>query len=198
MATDSAASSTSNLSSATETATEKLNAIKDKYTQAIDYINNQLDAEIDKIKEEEDAAVDAVEAQIDALKDQQDAEDEYYQNKIDALNDANDALQDQIELEQYEEALAEAKSKKIKVLQNGSFTYSEDVDAVSKAQTDLANYNNKQAIQNQIDELENPYLPTLSRISLYILLYWENGTVTTCSNSSAYAISVLFCGMNRT
>lgn len=155
LATNSAASSTSNLSSATETATEKLNAIKDKYTQAIDYINNQLDAEIDKIKEEEDAAVDAVEAQIDALKDQQDAEDKYYQNKIDALNDANDALQDQIELEQYEEALAEAKSKKIKVLQNGSFTYSEDVDAVSKAQTDLANYNNKQAIQNQIDELEN-------------------------------------------
>ena len=33
----------------------------------------------------------------------------------------------------------------------------------------------------------------ISKITLFILLYWENGTVTTCSNSSAYAISVLFC-----
>lgn len=88
-----------------------------------------------------------------------------YQNQIDALQkqiddqkEINDELDKQIERQKLLDALSAAKNKRLKVYQKGKgFTYTQDFDAIKKAQDDLDSYDREHKtddLQKQIDDLE--------------------------------------------
>ena len=60
-----------------------------------------------------------------------------------------------MELQRLQEALANAKTQKVKVLKDGRFVYAEDEAAISKAEQELADYEMQLAVQRQIEELES-------------------------------------------
>ncbi len=136
---------------------------KNQYLQGLllqqekDALNDRLDT----LNEQKDAyetafsyLQDKVEDEIALLEDEMDAVNENYQAKIDALNAENDALDEQIELEEKLEALANAKNIKKLVYSNSQFEYSQDYDAISQAQGDLDEYNAEKALEDAIAELE--------------------------------------------
>lgn len=144
----------------------------DDYEIVIDYVKDLLKEEQEAVEEEKDAQLEAIQdkidaleeeqevfeenidAQIDALEKQKDETEEYWDAQIEAIQDANDALEENMELQRLQEALANAKSQKVKVLKGGRFVYAEDEEAISKAEQELADYEMELAVQRQIEELE--------------------------------------------
>lgn len=157
---------------ALEAEQEALGSEIDDYETVIDYVKDLLKEEQEAVEEEKDAQLEAIqdkidaleeeqevfeeniEAQIDALEKQRDETEEYWDAQIDAINDANDALEENMRLQELQEALASAKSQKVKVLKGGRFVYTEDEEAISKAEQELADYEMELAVQRQIEELE--------------------------------------------
>ena len=144
----------------------------DDYEIVIDYVKDLLKEEQEAVEEEKDAQLEAIQdkidaleeeqevfeenidAQIDALEKQKDETEEYWDAQIDAIQNANDALEENMELQRLQEALASAKTQKVKVLKGGRFVYAEDEEAISKAEQELADYEMQLAVQRQIEELE--------------------------------------------
>lgn len=144
----------------------------DDYEIVIDYVKDLLKEEQEAVEEEKDAQLEAIQdkidaleeeqeafeenidAQIDALEKQKDETEEYWDAQIEAIQDANDALEENMELQRLQEALANAKSQKVKVLKGGRFVYAEDEEAISEAEQELADYEMQLAVQRQIEELE--------------------------------------------
>lgn len=144
----------------------------DDYETVIDYVKDLLKEEQEAVEEEKDAQLEAIQdkidaleeeqeafeenidAQIDALEKQKDETEEYWDAQIEAIQDANDALEENMELQRLQEALANAKSQKVKVLKGGRFVYAEDEEAISEAEQELADYEMQLAVQRQIEELE--------------------------------------------
>lgn len=157
---------------ALEAEKEALEDELDDYETVIDYVKDLLKEEqeavekekdtqleaiqdkIDALEKEQEAFEENIEAQIDALEKQKDETEEYWDAQIDAIKDANDALEENMELQRLQEALANAKSQKVKVLKGGRFVYAEDEEAISKAEQELADYEQQLAVQRQIEELE--------------------------------------------
>lgn len=119
-----------------------------RYTEQIADLQYQLNLSENEgsIKQKTDQ-VNAYQNQIDAL-----------QEQIDAQKEVNDELDKQIERQKLLDALSAAKNKRLKVYQKGKgFTYTQDFDAIKKAQDDLDNYDRQHKtddLQSQIDELE--------------------------------------------
>ena len=119
-----------------------------RYTEQISDLQYQLNLSENEgsIKQKTDQ-VNAYQNQIDAL-----------QEQIDAQKEVNDELDKQIERQKLLDALSAAKNKRLKVYQKGKgFTYTQDFDAIKKAQDDLDNYDRQHKtddLQSQIDELE--------------------------------------------
>lgn len=119
-----------------------------RYTEQISDLQYQLNLSENEgsIKQKTDQ-VNAYQNQIDAL-----------QEQIDAQKEVNDELDKQIERQKLLDALSAAKNKRLKVYQKGKgFTYTQDFDAIKKAQDDLDNYDRQHKtddLQKQIDDLE--------------------------------------------
>ncbi len=75
--------------------------------------------------------------------------------QIEALEKVNDELDKQAQKEKYLQDLATAKSKRLYVFKDGRFQYVEDVDAVSEAESELAEYEREQALESQKESLES-------------------------------------------
>lgn len=75
--------------------------------------------------------------------------------QIEALEQVNDELDKQVQKEKYLQDLATAKSKRLYVFKDGRFQYVEDVDAVSQAESELAEYEREQALESQKESLES-------------------------------------------
>lgn len=127
----------------------------DEYERVIKYIQGKLKDEIDALKDARDAEVDKINEKIDSLEKLKDAEDKYWEDRISELRAANDELEKGIELEQLEEALAKAKSQKVKVYKDGKFVWDTNSEAVSKATDDIAAFKRKKAYEDQLAELEH-------------------------------------------
>lgn len=115
---------------------------------------------------------DKIQTEIDKLEEQKSIEEEFWDAKINALKEQNEAIEDQIELQQLQENLAKAKSKKVYRLQGGQFGYFEDTEAVSQAQAALDEYNRKKAYEDEIKRLEYQKKATIDSIETQIK-YWE-------------------------
>lgn len=119
-----------------------------RYTEQISDLQYQLNLSENEgsIKQKTDQ-VNAYQNQIDAL-----------QEQIDAQKEVNDELDKQIERQKLLDALSAAKNRRLKVYQKGKgFTYTQDFDAIKKAQDDLDNYDRQHKtdhLQSQIDDLE--------------------------------------------
>ena len=119
-----------------------------RYTEQISDLQYQLNLSENEgsIKQKTDQ-VNAYQNQIDAL-----------QEQIDAQKEVNDELDKQIERQKLLDALSAAKNRRLKVYQKGKgFTYTQDFDAIKKAQDDLDNYDRQHKtddLQKQIDDLE--------------------------------------------
>lgn len=113
-----------------------------------------IDEKIEALEEEQEAFEKDIEAQIDALENQRDEQEKYWNDQIDAIKNANKELEENIRLQQLQEALARAKTQKVKVLKGGRFVYAQDEEAISKAEQELADYEQQLAVQKQLQELE--------------------------------------------
>ena len=119
-----------------------------RYTEQISDLQYQLNLSENEgsIKQKTDQ-VNAYQNQIDAL-----------QEQIDAQKEVNDELDKQIERQKLLDALSAAKNRRLKVYQKGKgFTYTQDFDAIKKAQDDLDNYDRQHKtddLQSRIDDLQ--------------------------------------------
>lgn len=127
---------------------DALNDLKDKYEKAFNYIK-------DKLEDEKDKAVQPIKDRIDALKEQQEAEEKYWEKKINQLKDENDKIEDQIALQEKQEALAQAKAKKVMVLKDNKWQYVSDDAEVTKATDELAELERKQQYEKELADLED-------------------------------------------
>ena len=127
---------------------DALNDLKDKYEKAFNYIK-------DKLEDEKDKAVQPIKDRIDALKKQQEAEEKYWEKKIKQLKDENDEIEDQIALQEKQEALAQAKAKKVMVLKDNKWQYVSDDAEVTKATDELAELERQQKYEKELADLED-------------------------------------------
>lgn len=129
---------------------EEINALKDEKKASIDAIEEQIKAR----KEQKEQEIQAIEDEVDALKEEKEARQDYWDAQIDALKKANEERKDSLELQEKLDALAKAKTKKVKVYKEGQgFVYDEDESAVSKAQSDLSKYLSEQEYEKELERL---------------------------------------------
>ena len=129
----------------------EIKALEDEKKEQVNNIKDQIDAVKDLKKEE----LDSIQEQIDKLKEKQDEEEDYWQKKIDALKEQNEEINTQLEYEKLLEDLAKAKSKRVRVYEEGKgFVYKEDTNEIDKAQSKLDEFNRKQSYEKQLKQLE--------------------------------------------
>ena len=99
---------------------------------------------------------DTLQPQADAYEDLADLMGDYIDEQIaaleaekDALDDVNENLQDQIEYEEYLDQLARSKQQMVMVWKDGRWQYVNDIDAVSDAQSNLEEYEQKKRLEEQ-------------------------------------------------
>ena len=140
------------LKEAVEQGYEKaINAIKKEEKKLLAEIKSQIEA----LKKEKKHVLDGIKDEVNALKRQKEEAQKYYNDQIDALKRENEEIEQQNELLEYQQALQQAKSKKVMVFQEGKFQLTEDESAVAQAEQNLAQYENKAAYEKQIQELED-------------------------------------------
>ena len=140
------------LKEAVEQGYEKaINAIKKEEKALLAEIKSQIEA----LKKEKKHVLDGIKDEVNALKRQKEEAQKYYNDQIDALKRENEEIEQQNELLEYQQALQQAKSKKVMVFQEGKFQLTEDESAVAQAEQNLAQYQNKAAYEKQIQELED-------------------------------------------
>ena len=108
----------------------------EKALTADDYLKIQtdgIDNIINKLKDEKDARSDI----LDNLNSQKDAIEEYYDAQISALKEENEERERNIELQEKQLALDNAKRNKVRIYTNRGFQIQEDTEAVTKAQREL-------------------------------------------------------------
>lgn len=143
-----------------------INALSQEHWQYTKKINELYKQRLETQKE-------LVEKQKDELNTQKEEADKEYQliskyaqhvadeqialldKQIEALEQVNDELDKQAQKEKYLQDLATAKSKRLYVFKDGRFQYVEDVDAVSQAESELAEYEREQALESQKESLES-------------------------------------------
>jgi hypothetical protein len=161
----------------TDALKEQQEAIKkevDDYKSVISYIQDKVKKYQDSLKEQKDAETKALESQIKTLKEKaearnkyfddeieklekaKDAEEEYWNYQIDAIKTANEKIEDNIKLQELQQALQIAQNSRLRVYKEGEgFVYTQDQQAISEAQKNLKEYERQQAYEKQIQELED-------------------------------------------
>ncbi len=150
-------------------------SIEENHKQMLENIGKELDkslqTQIDKYKKladeqsniqsqaESDAEVYKKYASI--MADYIDGQISGYQKEIDALEEANSEREKQIAFEEKINNLAKAKATQVMVYKDGKFQYTNDIDEISAAQSDLQKYEREQNLekekqywQDKIDNLE--------------------------------------------
>ena len=118
---------------------------------AKDYLQIQQDG-IDKIVDKLNEEKDAMNEGLDSLNDRKSEIEDYYDAQINALKTENEERERNIELQEKQKALDDAKRNKVRVYSAAKgFTIQEDSEAVAKAQNDL----NDAINDYKIDELED-------------------------------------------
>lgn len=145
---------TDDLTTSTKGASNATKELQDQYKIAITYIEEMYEKQKSLIEETKNAELDAIDKQIDALQAQKDAREKYWDDLINKLKDENDQRQKSIDLLEKQEALERAKAQKVKVFRDGEFVYEQDETAVSKAEQDLYEYQQKLAYEEELDRLE--------------------------------------------
>lgn len=108
----------------------------------------------DSKRSEAQAEIKKLQSQQDAIQDQIDAVNEKYDAQLEELEDINDALEEQIQLQKLLQALTEAKASKKMVFKDGRFQYLSDVDAISKAQSNLEEFYQEQELKKKKKRIE--------------------------------------------
>ncbi|MEE3413598.1 MAG: hypothetical protein VZQ58_06940, partial [Bacteroidales bacterium] len=146
----------------------------DDYKSVISYIQDKVKKYQDTLKEQKDAETKALESQIKTLKEKaearnkyfdneieklekaKDAEEEYWNSQIDAIKTANEKIEDNIKLQELQQALQIAQNSRLRVYKEGEgFVYTQDQQAISEAQKHLKEYERQQAYEKQIQDLED-------------------------------------------
>lgn len=168
---------TDSLKKQTDALKEQQDAIKkevDDYKSVISYIQDKVKKYQDSLKEQKDAETKALESQIKTLKEKaearnkyfddeieklekaKDAEEEYWNSQIDAIKTANEKIEDNIKLQELQQALQIAQNSRLRVYKEGEgFVYTQDQQAISEAQKNLKEYERQQEYEKQIQDLEN-------------------------------------------
>ena len=124
--------------------------IKEDYEDISDVLEELFTLEKEELNTQKEA-ISALASQMGYYYDEQ---IEKINQEIDSLRSANEEIENQITLQQKLDALAKAKQEKVLVYKDGRFQYTTDIDAVSSASKDLADYQKQQELQQQIAQLE--------------------------------------------
>lgn len=167
-----AENSTKRATNALKDQKDALNDLKSQYDSAIDYIVSKYDDEIDAIEKAKKVALDAVDArikaknrekdnklkaidnEINALESERDAREAYWDSVINGLKKVNTERERALALQQAQEAVTSAKSKKVMIFKDKSFGYGINESEVASAEQKLSDLQQDQAYEIQIEKLE--------------------------------------------
>ena len=131
---------------------ESLERQKQEWQDYIDELNSEksdMDAVISYATEYAQRQIDALQEEKSLIKDEISDIEEYYDAKISGLEESNDKLDQQIQREQLLQNLEKAKATQVRVYKDGQFTYQQDADAVSAAQSALTEFDRAQTLEDQ-------------------------------------------------
>lgn len=150
---------------------DKINDKKDKEQEYLDTLQEEEDTLndiIDKYQTAGDTAIDYIEKEISSLEDSRDDVKSYYDDLIDKLKEENDERDRAIELQEKQDALANAKKKKVAIYSEASGWHLEtNSDEVEKAQQELDSLQNEIAIDNLEKEKEAAMQPYTDQIEAF-------------------------------
>lgn len=111
--------------------------------------------------------------EIDALNERKQAVQDQYDAEIEAIEAKDEALEDEIELQEKLDALAQAQQKKVRIYREGEgFVYESDQSAVDEAKSALTQYKKEQQTKAEKKRLEEIKDATIDSIETQIK-YWE-------------------------
>jgi DNA repair exonuclease SbcCD ATPase subunit len=150
---------------------DKINDKKDKEQEYLDTLQEEEDTLndiIDKYQTAGDTAIDYIEKEISSLEDSRDDVESYYDDLIDKLKEENDERDRAIELQEKQDALTNAKKKKVAIYSEASGWHLEtNSDEVEKAQQELNSLQNEIAIDNLEKEKEAAMQPYTDQIEAF-------------------------------
>lgn len=150
---------------------DKINDKKDKEQEYLDTLQEEEDTLndiIDKYQTAGDTAIDYIEKEISSLEDSRDDAESYYDDLIDKLKEENDERDRAIELQEKQDALANAKKKKVAIYSEASGWHLEtNSDEVEKARQELDSLQNEIAIDNLEKEKEAAMQPYTDQIEAF-------------------------------
>lgn len=132
---------------------DKLEAEKDAQNEILDSLKEQKE-QLEQIISDYEKAASAVEkyidkSQIKPLEKQKSDVEEYYNTQIEKLKEENEERNRNIELQEKQDALANARKTRARVFsETQGWHYENNVTAVKQAEKDLAEYQNSMAIEN--------------------------------------------------
>lgn len=132
---------------------DKLEAEKDAQNEILDSLKEQKE-QLEQIISDYEKTASAVEkyidkAQIKPLEKQKSDVEEYYNTQIEKLKEENEERNRNIELQEKQDALANARKTRARVFsETQGWHYENDVTAIKNAEKDLAEYQNSMAIEN--------------------------------------------------
>lgn len=97
---------------------------------------------------------DRIQDKIEELQEKYNETSDYWDEQIQAVKDQNAELEKQIQLEEKLDALARAKQTQVLVYKDGQFQYVQDVEAINEAEAELESFEREQALQQEVDNLE--------------------------------------------
>ena len=120
-----------------------------------------LQSQVDSLNEQQEklgqiasAAQKQINDRLEELNDIVDDINAQYDAELEALEAQNDALDDQINKERLLQNLAKAQASMKYVFKDGRFQYVSDIDEVSSAQGDIADYEREQALNQAKQDIE--------------------------------------------
>lgn len=150
---------------------DKINDKKDKEQEYLDTLQEEEDTLndiIDKYQTAGDTAIDYIEKEISSLEHSRDDVESYYDDLIDKLKEENDERDRAIELQEKQDALANAKKKKVAIYSEASGWHLEtNSDEVEKARQELDSLQNEIAIDNLEKEKEAAMQPYTDQIEAF-------------------------------
>lgn len=150
---------------------DEINDKKDKEQEYLDTLQEEEDTLndiIDKYQTAGDTAIDYIEKEISSLEDSRDDVESYYDDLIDKLKEENDERYRAIELQEKQDAVANAKNKKVAIYSEASSWHLEtNSDEVKKAQQELDSLQNEIAIDNLEKEKEAAMQPYTDQIEAF-------------------------------
>lgn len=133
---------------------EEAEALKEQQRQVLQNQVDSLNAQKDNLDKIASAAQKQINDKLEELNKIVDEINAKYDAELDALEAQNDALDDQINKEKLLQNLAKAQATMKYVFKDGRFQYVQDVDAVSDAKADLAEFEREQALKKAKEEIE--------------------------------------------